>query len=185
MRTPQPNPPPANLAGSLLLAHPAMRDPNFRRAVVLMSVHNKEGAMGVVLNRPLGKNLGDLNGSFAYGPLSSIPVYIGGPVQTEQIIMVAWQPQADGFRLHFGLEPDKAIEMAGDGTSILRAYVGYAGWSGGQLENEMKHHTWVVSPMLPAMLELPPNTELWARILGGMGAEWMLLASEPDDPSLN
>ncbi len=56
-----------SLAGSMLLAHPGMRDPNFRRTVVLMSVHNAEGAMGVVLNRPLGKNLGELNGDFALG----------------------------------------------------------------------------------------------------------------------
>ena len=55
----------AVLAGSLLLAHPAMRDPNFRHCVVLMSVHNAEGAMGVVLNRPMGKRLGEFSGDFA------------------------------------------------------------------------------------------------------------------------
>ena len=119
MRTPRSNSPPANLAGSLLLSHPALRDPNFRKTVVLMSVHNNEGAMGVVLNRPMGKNLGDLNGSFAYGPLSSIPVYVGGPVQPEQIIMVAWQAHEDGFRLHFGIEPDKAAELAVDGSTVF------------------------------------------------------------------
>ncbi|MFA5266085.1 MAG: YqgE/AlgH family protein, partial [Opitutaceae bacterium] len=153
MRTPHSNPPPANLAGSLLLAHPALRDPNFRKTVVLMSVHNKEGAMGVVLNRPLGKSLGDLNGSFAYSPLNGLPVYAGGPVQTEQIVIVAWQTHSDGFRLHFGVEPDKAAEFATDGTTILRAYVGYAGWEAGQLENEMKQHTWVVTSVSPEMLD--------------------------------
>ena len=59
-----------SIAGSLLLAHPSLRDPNFRRAVVLMSVHNSDGAMGVVLNRPLGKRLGELNGEFALGALA-------------------------------------------------------------------------------------------------------------------
>ncbi len=185
MRTPPSNPPPANLAGSLLLAHPALRDPNFRKAVVLMSVHNKDGAMGVVLNRPLGKSLGELNGSFTYGPLSAIPVYIGGPVQTEQIILVAWQSHADGFRLHFGIEPDKATEFAADGVTILRAYVGYSGWEAGQLENEMKQHTWVVAPVSPEMLEMPPTTELWRGLLSEISAEWRLLAWEPDDPSQN
>ena len=62
-----------NLAGSLLLAHPAMRDPNFHRAVVLLSSHGDDGAMGVVLNRPLGKHLGDLNAQFAASPLAGVP----------------------------------------------------------------------------------------------------------------
>ena len=103
---------PENLAGSLLLAHPAMRDPNFRRAVVLMSAHNDQGAMGVVLNRPLDKDLGALNGAFALGPLAGVPVFQGGPVQTEQLILVAWQPQPDGIRFFFGIEPDKATQRA-------------------------------------------------------------------------
>ena len=72
-----------HLAGSLLLAHPAMRDPNFRRSVVLLSAHGDDGAMGVVLNRPLGKQLGDLNAQFAASAIAGVPVYKGGPVQTE------------------------------------------------------------------------------------------------------
>src|SRR3954471_23028634 len=96
-------------AGSLLLAHPAMRDPNFRRSVVLMSVHNAEGAMGVVLNRPMGKRLGGFSGDFARGPLAKVPIFKGGPVQTEQLVLAAWESRPDGFRLHFGVEPDKAI----------------------------------------------------------------------------
>ena len=61
---------PKSFAGQLLLAHPAMRDPNFRRAVILLSAHSAEGAMGVVLNRPLGKQLAELNTAFALGPLA-------------------------------------------------------------------------------------------------------------------
>src|ERR1041385_4734972 len=93
------------LAGSLLLAHPAMRDPNFRHSVVLMSAHNAEGAMGVVLNRPLGKRLGELSGDFALGPLAGVPLFKGGPVQTDQLVLVAWQVHPEGFRLHFGVDP--------------------------------------------------------------------------------
>ena len=101
------------LAGSLLLAHPSMRDPNFRHSVVLMSVHNAEGAMGVVLNRPTGKRLGECSGDFALGPLASVPMFSGGPVQTEQVVLAAWESRPDGFRLHFGVEPDKAIQLLG------------------------------------------------------------------------
>src|SRR6185369_14655942 len=94
------------MAGSLLLAHPALRDPNFRRCVVLMSAHSAEGAMGVVLNRPLGKRLGQLSGDFALGGLAGVELFNGGPVQNEQLVLAAWQLRADGFRLHFGIEPD-------------------------------------------------------------------------------
>jgi len=185
MHSPRSKPAPSNLAGSLLLAHPALRDPNFRKTVVLMSVHGKEGAMGVVLNRPLGKSLGMLNGSFAYGPLAEVPVFSGGPVQLEQLILVAWQSQDSGFRLHFGIDPEKASELSLDGRTTLRAYVGYAGWEAGQLENEMKQHTWLVAPMSPSLLEIQPDMGLWRAMVGEMGPEWRLLAHEPDNPSDN
>src|ERR1043165_3338167 len=103
------------LAGSLLLAHPSLRDPNFRRCVVLMSAHNAEGAMGVVLNRPLGKRLGEVSGDFALGPLASVPLFTGGPVQTEQLVLAAWQIRDDGFRLHFGIQPDPAQQLLAEG----------------------------------------------------------------------
>jgi putative transcriptional regulator len=176
---------PENLAGSLLLAHPAMRDPNFRRAVVLMSAHNDEGAMGVVLNRPLGKNLGTLNGAFALGPLASVPVFQGGPVQTEQLILVAWQMRPDGFRLFFGIEPDKATQLAGEEGTHLRAFLGYSGWTAGQLDNELRQHTWVIVPVPGDLLEHPQDKSLWRVILSGVGGEWKLLAMEPDDPGEN
>jgi len=178
-------PTPRNLTGSLLLAHPAMRDPNFRHTVVFMSAHNDEGAMGVVLNRPLDRRLGSLNGSFALGPLADVPVYKGGPVQTEQLILVAWQMHEDGYRLFFGLEPEKASELASEEGTHLRAFLGYSGWTAGQLENELNHHTWVVVPVPGDLLEPPQDASLWRKVLGGLSDEWKLLAQEPDDPSEN
>src|SRR5271157_6456507 len=123
-----------SLAGSLLLAHPVLRDPNFRRTAVLMSTHSAEGAMGVVLNRPLGKRLGELKGDFALGPLSETPIFTGGPVQTDQLILAAWHSSGDMFQLHFGIDPEKAIQMLADESTRLRAYLGDSGWSAGQLE---------------------------------------------------
>ena len=76
-----------SLAGSLLLAHPALRDLNFRRSVILMSTHSADGAMGVVLNRPLGKRLGELNGEFALSPLAGVPLFGGGPVEPGQLLL--------------------------------------------------------------------------------------------------
>jgi putative transcriptional regulator len=173
------------LAGSLLLAHPGMRDPNFRRSVILMSAHNAEGAMGVVLNRPLGKRLGELNGEFALGPLAGVALFQGGPVQTEQLLLAAWQPRPDGFRLHFGIEPDKAAQLLADEGTHLRAFLGYSGWSAGQLENEMKHSTWIVADVPDDLLTQDANETLWRTVLGREGAEWRLLADEPENPEQN
>ncbi|HWA08928.1 MAG TPA: YqgE/AlgH family protein [Opitutaceae bacterium] len=176
---------PKSHAGSLLLAHPSMRDPNFRRTVILMSVHNAETAMGVVLNRPLGRRLGEFNGDFSIGPLASVPVYQGGPVQAEQMLLVAWEKQADGIRVHFGLEPDRAIQLAGDGRAEIRAFLGYSGWAAGQLERELRRDTWVVAPTPDDLLSHPQDESLWRRVLGGISLDWRLLADEPEDSELN
>jgi len=152
------------LAGSLLLAHPSMRDKNFRRAVVLLSAHDDKGAMGVVLNRPLGKHLGQLNAEFALSPLSSVPLYQGGPVQTEQLLLCAWKfnPDESGFQLMFGLDPNKAIEL-----------------------QELSQNTWVVTPLMAKLMEEKSDETLWRTILTDLNHDWKLLVDEPDDPSLN
>ncbi|MEO7413187.1 MAG: YqgE/AlgH family protein [Opitutaceae bacterium] len=173
------------LAGSLLLAHPILQDPNFRRSVVLMSVHNPEGAMGVVLNRPTGQRLGELNGDFALGPLAGVPLFKGGPVHPEQLIIAAWQSRPDGFRLHFGIEPDKAIQLMDEEGTHVRAFLGYSGWSAGQLETEMERHTWVVTNVPEDLLVQPQNDLLWKNVLGREGAEWRIMADEPEDPTQN
>jgi putative transcriptional regulator len=176
-----------NLAGSLLLAHPAMRDPNFHRSVVLLSTHGDDGAMGVVLNRPMGKRLGDLNPQFAASSLAAVPLYQGGPVQTEQLILAAWQPDplATGYRLYFGIDVEKAESLQHEEGVRLRAFLGYSGWSKGQLENELRHNTWVITPVGPDLLEGGDGQGLWRTILGGLSPEWRLMAGEPEDPGKN
>jgi putative transcriptional regulator len=174
-----------SLAGQLLLAHPAMRDPNFSRSVVLMSAHDDGGAMGVILNRPLGKHLGELNGDFALGALSDVPVFQGGPMKTEQLLLAAWQFRPDGFKLYFGIEPGKAEQLRSDEGLHLRAFLGYSGWTGGQLENELKQKTWIVTPVPGDLLQHAQGVELWRAVLGAMGPEWKLLAGEPEDPAAN
>ncbi|MBP7481854.1 MAG: YqgE/AlgH family protein [Lacunisphaera sp.] len=175
------------LAGQLLLAHPALKESNFKRTVVLLSAHNAEGAMGVVLNRPLDKQLGELNTEFALSPLAGVPVYAGGPVETEQLIIVAWQWLETGhaFQLQFGLEPEKAAELVGTAGVTLRAFLGYAGWERGQLERELKHDTWLVTAVEGEILGKSDGTALWRQILGGIDPELKLLAEEPEDPTVN
>jgi len=176
-----------SMAGSLLLAHPGMRDPNFRRTVVLLSAHGDDGAIGLVLNRPMSKQLGELNAEFAASLLAKVPVYQGGPVQTDQLILAAWQadPLGDGFKLHFGIDVDKAEALQNEADVQLRAFLGYSGWTKGQLENELKQNTWVVTPVEPRLVEREEGPGLWRTILSGLSPEWKLMANEPDDPEMN
>ena len=143
------------LAGQLLLAAPALRDPNFKRSVILLSAHSSEGAMGVVLNRPLKRQLAELNEAFARGPLAGVPLYYGGPVEPEQLIIVSWQwlKEENAFQLHFGIDPEKAGELIGTPGLTFRAFLGYAGWTQGQLENEMKQDAWLATGVEGRQLE--------------------------------
>lgn len=177
----------AVLAGSLLLAHPSLRDDNFRKTVILLSTHDADGAMGVVLNRPMGKCLGELDPVFAMGALAKIPLFQGGPVQPSQVILCAWRPHPDqeGYQLMFGIDPQKAEELIADEDVHLKAFVGYAGWTRGQLEGELKQNTWLVSQLVADLLDESPDERLWRELLGQIDHEWKLLANEPEDPSLN
>jgi putative transcriptional regulator len=178
---------PASLAGQLLLAAPGLREPTFRRTVILLSAHDGDGAMGVVLNRPLGKQLAELNADFAFGPLAAVPLYAGGPVEPQQLVFVAWQwLKAEGaFQLQFGLVPEKAAELVGTPGVVLRAFLGYAGWGKGQLENEMKHDTWIVTAVDGAQLGDTDGVGLWRNLLGAIDPDLRFLANEPDDPTVN
>lgn len=178
-----------SLAGSVLLAHPVLRDQTFRRTAILMSSHDKDGAMGIVLNRPLGRKLAEFGADFALGPLAQVPVFDGGPVEKRQLILCAWKPHLDddseGVQLLFGLDRERAAELAGEEGVQLRAFLGYAGWSGGQLEGELARDTWVIAELDPDIIDQAPDESLWRRVLGGVDAQWHLLAHEPDDPTLN
>jgi putative transcriptional regulator len=174
-----------SLAGSLLVAHPALRDSNFRRVVVLMTAHGPEGAMGVVVNRPLKRRLGEMGGDYAIGPLAGVPLFDGGPVQKEQLILAGWREQPHGFQLHLGIDPEKATGLFADEDTQLRAFLGYAGWSAGQLEEELKSGSWIVADAPGDLFTRPGDETLWRNVLSGEGEEWRLLADEPEDPEVN
>ena len=179
-----------SLAGSLLLAHPVLREETFRRTAILMSSHDSEGAMGVVLNRPLNRRLGELGGEFAMGPLADVPLFDGGPVAKRQLILCAWRPtllegDEEGVQLLFGLDPERATELVGEAGVQVRGFLGYAGWSGGQLEAELERDTWVVAELDPDLIELRPDEGLWRKALSEIDPQWRLLAGEPDDPGRN
>lgn len=177
-----------SLAGYLLGAHPGLADPNFSRSVVLLSAHSADdGALGVIINRPTGKSLGNLREDASTPLMRNLPVYEGGPVAPTEILLVAWKWNLaeQNFRLFFGLDPRKLQELVdADPTIEARAFLGYSGWQSGQLEAEISRFDWAVSPFVQPFGKLPPEN-LWRQVLDQVRPEWSILADFPDDPSVN
>jgi putative transcriptional regulator len=178
---------PRNLAGSLLVAHPSMLDPNFRRAVLFISDYSpEEGALGVILNRPLDKHVGDLVTDEAPAGLWDVPVFLGGPVGKNQLMFATFEwEQGNGVKLNHNVGLDEASARIDQDPESIRAFVGYAGWGAGQLETEMKQRAWLVEKPTPAKLKTDQLPKLWFDIMRSLGPWYKLLAAAPDDPSLN
>src|SRR3954453_18438989 len=114
-----------NLTGSLLIAHPNMLDPNFRRSVLFISSHDpEEGAMGVILTRPLDKQVADLVGDTPPEGLADVPVFLGGPVGKNQLMFAAFEwEDANGLKLNHNVDMTEAHELVGEDPASIRAFV--------------------------------------------------------------
>src|SRR6266513_3152049 len=135
--------PPQSLVGSLLVAHPNMLDPNFRRTVLFISAHDPDdGALGVIINRPLDKHVADLVNEEPPAGLADVPVFLGGPVGRTQLMFAAFEWQkGEGLKLNHNVNLEEASDVV-DPKALAKicAFVGYAGWGAGQLEAEMKQN---------------------------------------------
>ena len=172
------------LRGQLLVAAPILVDPNFHRTVVLVAEHGDEGAMGLVLNRPTDTSVAEALPALAPLAGEEERVYVGGPVALESVLAVAeLDDPADASELLFGAvgfvqEPDVSVVRG-------RVFVGYAGWSAGQLEAELAEESWLVVPAEPDDLFGDDPDGLWSAVLRRQGGPYALLALMPPDPSLN
>jgi putative transcriptional regulator len=177
-----------DLAGSLLLAHPHLKDANFLRSVVLMTAHDEEGSLGVVINHDTGQTLGEVNAEFSQYGLEDVPLYAGGPVSRDQIILAGWRidPEIGEFKLYFGLDPETAQEKRQFDPNIrLRAFQGYSGWGKGQLLGELADNAWVVAGMDGHAVVEMEGIALWRHIIMAINPELGLLSFEPDSPEEN
>jgi putative transcriptional regulator len=178
---------PRSLAGSLLVAHPNMLDPNFRRTVLFISSHEPDdGALGVILNRPLDKHVSDLVTDAPPMGLADVPVFLGGPVGRNQLMFAAFEWQkGNGLKLNHNVNLEEASERIDEDPNSICAFVGYAGWSAGQLEAEMKQNAWLLQKPTRSVLKPDRLPKLWFDIMRGLGPWFKMLAAAPDDPSLN
>ena len=177
-----------SLRGQLLIASPALLDPNFRRAVILVVAHDEDGAVGLVLNRPSDAEAAEAVPELAEVVEPGAIVSIGGPVQNEAVVVLAeWDDPDEAGAMVFGdiglmgAEADSGRVAAS--TRRVRVFAGYAGWGGGQLEAELEEGSWVIEPAVDE--DVFDGGDLWANVLRRKGGAFMLVATMPEDPSLN
>ena len=182
-------------AGRLLVAVPELADPHFRRSVVLLLDHDRQGALGVVLDRPSDIVVEDVLPG--WGALAAEPgrVHTGGPVQPEAAICLARLPADSGRRPGLALVPGSrrlaTVDLDGDPDEIgahlagLRVFAGYAGWAPEQLDAEISAGGWFVVDALPGDVLAPDPEHLWRDVLRRQGLPLALAANFPADPSLN
>lgn len=168
------------LTNQLLIAMPGMADPNFTTTVTLICEHNDDGALGIVINRPLTLRLSglfeQLNVEGAEPDSIDDPVFSGGPVGTERGFVLhgpAWSyentlPVSDDIQLTLSRDVIDAM-ASGEGPDKSLVALGYAGWQPGQLENEMLANSWLNVPATPELIFDTPYAKRWdsaARTLG-------------------
>ena len=157
--------PERDLTGRILISSPALQDPHFIHTLVYIAQHSREGAVGVIMNRPTGKVLSDTGGTGPFPPaMAAIPLHVGGPVNPSFVTIGVFRPGATDriWSCSFSEPPEKIVRvLEGDAHAHVRAYVGYAGWGEGQLENELKEGSWRVSDPSRALFHAPWTAELW------------------------
>ena len=178
-----------SLKGNLLIAGPALVDPNFWRTVVLVGEHSDEGALGVILNRASEASVDEAAPELAVLVDDIGWMHVGGPVQPAAIVVLADFAEPDragalvldsiGF-LPAEVDPDTLGEL-----HRARVYAGYAGWGPGQLDDELEEGSWIVEPALPEDVFTEDPDTLWSQVLKRKGGPFGVLALMPPDPSSN
>lgn len=180
------------MTGRLLVATPALEDPNFSRSVVLVLDDDEDGSLGVVLNRPTTVAVGEILPPWADLATSPHVLFHGGPVALDSalgIAVVTGEGEPLGWRQVHGrlglVDLDAPPEILAAQMQHLRIFAGYAGWSSGQLAEEVAEGAWY---LLDARTRDPFSGEpesLWREVLRRQGGDLALVATYPEDPTLN
>ena len=165
-----------NLTNNFLIAMPTLEDPYFSKALIYVCEHTRNGALGIIVNRPLELNLASLlekvNITFERQDLADLPVYFGGPVQMDRGFVLhraggTWQSTlAISPEIALTSSRDVLDAVAREGVpSEIIVSLGYAGWDAGQIEEEMAQNSWLTVPARADILfELPPEGRLPAAL---------------------
>ncbi|GAB4232254.1 MAG: YqgE/AlgH family protein [Ekhidna sp.] len=178
--------------GDLLISEPYLPDPNFERTVIYLCEHDEEGTFGFVLNRKAHVQLADVvdeAGNY------KAELFIGGPVQQDTLHFIhrdetlAKGSSEVGNGVHWGGSFEKLLELLNTkaiSETDIRFFLGYSGWSPGQLMDEMKEKSWIVLKGASSEMIFDWNNhDLWKECLRTMGGKYRLMANYPKDPRLN
>ena len=177
--------------GILLIADPFLKDPNFLRTVVFLCEHKEEGSFGFVLNRQYENTLNELIPELEEYKL---PVFYGAPVQQDTIHFVHHYPEEIPAGIEvlkgvwWGGDFDKLVELIKKGTidaAKVRFYIGYSGWSNGQLTDEMKEKSWLTVKATRKLIFHRNYEEIWKDALKQLGGDYEMMINFPIDPRLN
>ena len=178
--------------GRILISDPFLGDDYFERSVVYLCEHNQEGSFGFVLNNLVEINLNDLNDQF---PSITTKISTGGPVETESMFFI----HTLGDQLNENLEISHGIFVGGDFKQLylkieekhiqeneIRFFLGYSGWSKGQLESEIKENAWVVSEIddCKEIMQIH-ETDTWKYFMSKLGSKYQFMTNFPIDPNEN
>ena len=178
-------------AGILLIADPFLKDPNFMRTVVFLCEHQEQGSFGFVLNKSFEQSLDELVPELAD---LHLPVNYGGPVQMDTLHFLHQYPDKipGGFEVIDGVYWGGDFEIAVDllrtrqiDTSKIRFYIGYSGWSGGQLTDELKEKSWLTASATRKLVFHRKLEEIWKDSIKLLGGDYEAMINYPIDPQLN
>ena len=177
--------------GILLISDPFLRDPNFIRTVVFLCEHQDQGSFGFVLNRKYENTIDELIPELDG---HKIPVYYGGPVQMDTIHFLHQCPDEipGGLEVingvYWGGDFEKVVEMIKNEQleqNKIRFYIGYSGWSGGQLDDELKEKSWLTVKATRKLVFHGKFEEIWKESLKHLGGDYEMMINFPIDPQLN
>lgn len=177
--------------GTLLIAEPFLKDPNFRRTVVFICDHHQQGSFGFVLNRSYGHTLDELMNNV--GDMK-IPVFYGGPVQLDTIHFLHQYPAqiAGSYEIVNGIcwggDFELAVDLLKKGeiqSSGIRFFIGYSGWSQGQLPDELNQKSWLTLEATRNLVFHRNTDEIWKDAVTSLGGDYAMMVNFPTDPQLN
>lgn len=179
-------------AGTLLLAEPFMADPNFKRTVILLCELNEEGAVGFTLTKQAPLMLHEAIDGIPEG--FDAPLWVGGPVQMDTLhflhnlgpVIENTQEVLPG--VYWGGDFDQLRDLISSGEvspDNFIFFLGYSGWSEGQLEDELEENSWILHPAKSRHIFRHSTRPLWKQVLREMGGDYAMMVNFPENPILN
>jgi putative transcriptional regulator len=145
-----------------------------------------DGAVGLILNKPTGKMVGDFLKGEEFEGIRQLAVHEGGPVEPSQLTFSSfWWSKKLGLRWAARISAEQVLRHSAKPGRIVRAFLGYSGWSAGQLESELSRNSWISLSPPRDLLNHEHDKRLWAELLKGLSPLHRILAEAPEDPFLN